>query len=328
MSTIKLHIPRPKTALSQMIFALLIIGGAFGLRMVLLPPSGRVIYSTFYPAIALIVLLCGFRLAMIGMLFAGALAYLFLLPPLNVFKVLNLEQAVGLITYFIAASIICFALREVDERGKRMQVMNDQLRDLMSTHVVGKTLAGLVEIIATTIEVRDPYTIGHQRKVSQLAAAIAKKLKLSDLSVMGIQLAGMILDLGKLNVPVEILNRSAKITPSEEAIIRQHPQFAYEALKDLDSPWPLAQIIYQHHERLDGTGYPNQLKGDRILIEARILAVADVVEAMTARRPYREKLGLEAALNEIHQGAGKKYDADVVNACIDLFRFDGFKWKD
>lgn len=323
-----LTLPWPKTALTQLVFAVLLVGIAFSLRIVLLPPTGRVIYSTFYPAIALIALMCGFRVAMISILFAGVLAYLFLLPPLNELKTLNLEDALGLLTYFIAATIICFALREVDERGKRIQIINDRLQDLMSTHEVGKTLAGLVEIIATTIEIRDPYTIGHQRKVSQLATAIAKKLQLSDLTVMGIHLAGMILDLGKLYVPVEVLNRSAKLTPQEQAMIRQHPKAAYEVLKNLASPWPLAEMIYQHHERLDGTGYPNQLQGDHILIEARILAVADVVEAMTARRPYRESLGLETALNEITKGASIKYDEAVVNACIDLFRFDGFKWKD
>jgi HD-GYP domain-containing protein (c-di-GMP phosphodiesterase class II) len=319
---------RSKTTLTQLVFAVLIIGIAFSLRMVLLPPTGRVIYSTFYPAIALIALMCGFRVAIVGMLFAGVLAYLFLLPPLNELKTLNLEAAIGLATYFIAATIICLALREVDERGKRIRIINDRLEDLLSTHEVGKTLAGLVEIIATTIEVRDPYTIGHQRKVSQLATAIAKKLQLSDLTVMGIQLAGMILDLGKLYVPVVVLNRSAKLTPEEMAMVRQHPKAAYEVLKNLASPWPLAEMIYQHHERLDGTGYPNQLQGNYILIEARILAVADVVEAMTARRPYRESLGLEAALEEITRGKNTKYDATVVNACIDLFRFDGFKWKD
>ena len=316
----------PKTALTQLVFAVLMVGIAFSLRMVLLPPTGRVIYSTFYPAIALIALMCGFRVAMISILFAGVLAYLFLLPPLNELKTLNLEDALGLLTYFIAATIICFALKEVDERGKRIQIINDRLQDLMSTHEVGKTLAGLVEIIATTIEIRDPYTIGHQRKVSQLATAIAKKLQLSDLTVMGIHLAGMILDLGKLYVPVEVLNRSAKLTPQEQAMIRQHPKAAYEVLKNLASPWPLAEMIYQHHERLDGTGYPNQLQGDHILIEARILAVADVVEAMTARRPYRESLGLETALNEITKGASIKYDEAVVNACLDLFRVDGFIW--
>ena len=312
-----LTLPWPKTALTQLVFAVLLVGIAFSLRIVLLPPTGRVIYSTFYPAIALIALMCGFRVAMISILFAGVLAYLFLLPPLNELKTLNLEDALGLLTYFIAATIICFALREVDERGKRIQIINDRLQDLMSTHEVGKTLAGLVEIIATTIEIRDPYTIGHQRKVSQLATAIAKKLQLSDLTVMGIHLAGMILDLGKLYVPVEVLNRSAKLTPQEQAMIRQHPKAAYEVLKNLASPWPLAEMIYQHHERLDGTGYPNQLQGDHILIEARILAVADVVEAMTARRPYRESLGLETALNEITKGASIKYDEAVVNACID-----------
>lgn len=317
---------KPKTLPARVFLTILTLGIAFTLRMILLPPTGRVIYSTFYPAIALIVLFAGFNFGMISMVLGGVLAYFFLLPPLNGFKSLDFEQGLGLVTYFVAASIICFALREVGERGKRIQAINKRLEDLMSTHAVGKTLEGLVEIIASTIEMRDPYTQGHQKRVSQLAVAIGKRLKLSDMTNMGIQLAGMILDLGKLGVPVEILNRSAALTPEEETLIRQHPQISYDALKNLEAPWPLADIILQHHERLDGTGYPNKLRGDQILIESRILAVADVVEAMTARRPYRESFSLEVALEEVKGGAGTRYDPIVVNACEELFRSNEFSW--
>jgi HD-GYP domain-containing protein (c-di-GMP phosphodiesterase class II) len=310
----------------RILLMLLVVGFAFLLRLSILPIDGRVIYSTFYPAIAMITLACGFEIGLIGTLLLGVLAYVYLLPPAFALKILNLEQVVGLLTYFVAAGIISFSLREVIIRGQKIKQVNDALQDLMVSNSIGKNLQGLVEVIASTVEMRDPYTSGHQRRVAELGVAIGGKMGLPDRNLMGIRLAGLIHDLGKMKIPVEILTKPGKLTDIEQALIREHPKVAYEALKGFESPWPLADIVQQHHERMDGSGYPKGLKGEDILIEARILAVADVVEAMSAMRPYREGLGIGAALNEIKIGSGKKYDEAVVNACVELFESGAFSW--
>jgi HD domain/Domain of unknown function (DUF4118) len=317
---------QPKNFLTKIFFMLVLAGFAFLLRLSILPADGRVIYSTFYPAIAVITLICGFRLGLVGIVFLGLLAYGFLFPPFFKFKLLNLEQGIGLITYFLAAGIICLSLREVIIRGQKIKQVNDALQDLMASNAVGKNLQELIEVIASTVDMRDPYTSGHQRRVAELGVAIGNEMKLPDRNLMGIKLAGLIHDLGKMSIPIEILTKPGKLTEMELALIKEHPKVAYEALKDFQSPWPLADIVYQHHERIDGSGYPNGLKGNDILIEARILAVADVVEAMSAMRPYREGLGVSAALAEIKNGSDSKYDPVVVDACIELFESGGFSW--
>ncbi len=187
--------------------------------------------------------------------------------------------------------------------------------------------AGISRVAASTIDMRDPYTAGHQRRVSDLAVAIGRKMALPDRQLMGIKLAGLIHDLGKMSVPLEILTKPGQLSPLEMDLIREHPKTAYNALKDMHSPWPLADIVLQHHERIDGSGYPNKLVGDNILLEARILAVADVVEAMSAMRPYREGLGIDKALAEIQAHAGNKYDPQVVAACLALFDAGEFSWQ-
>jgi putative nucleotidyltransferase with HDIG domain len=184
-----------------------------------------------------------------------------------------------------------------------------------------------VQAIAATVEMRDAYTAGHQQRVAVLAAAIANEMGLSADAIHGLRLASLVHDLGKIHIPAEILSRPGKLTSIEYELIKSHPQSGYEILKPITFPWPIAEIVLQHHERLDGSGYPKGLKGDAILLEARILAVADVVEAMTSHRPYRSALGLDAALQEIRQGSGTLYEAAAVEACLILMRDGRFKFE-
>ena len=318
---------KPATVTGKVIFLGFMVTFALLLRMSLLPAESRVIYSTFYPTIALITLACGFVYGITAMLCSGALVYYFLLPPFHAFKVLDFEQIIGLATFVLASGIICLSLREVLLRGQKIKQVNEALQDLMASHSVGKSLQDLVQVIASTVDMRDPYTAGHQRHVSELGVAIGKKMGLPEGSLMGIRLAGLIHDLGKMGIPLEILTKPGRLNDLEVALIREHPKVAYNALKGLTAPWPLADIVVQHHERIDGTGYPHGLSGESILLEARILAVADVVEAMSAMRPYREGLGIQAALGEIRKNAGSKYDPQVVDACVALFDSGEFAWS-
>jgi len=183
-----------------------------------------------------------------------------------------------------------------------------------------KTMEGTIQVMALTVEMKDPYTAGHQRRVAKLACTIAKKMGLSKDQIEGIHMAGIIHDLGKIFVPAEILSKPGPITKTEFDIIKIHPQVGYDILKKIEFPWPVAQIVLQHHERMDGSGYPVGLLGKDILLEARILAVADVVEAMASHRPYRPALGLDKALDEISQNKGVLYDTDVVETCLKIFK--------
>ena len=188
-----------------------------------------------------------------------------------------------------------------------------------------KAVNTTIQVMVSTIEMRDPYTSGHQTRSAHLACAIATEMGLPQEKIDGIQMAGSIHDIGKLSIPAEILSKPTKLTNIEFSLIKEHAQKGYEMLNDVESPWLLAQIVYQHHERMDGSGYPRNLKGEEICMEARILAVADVVEAMASHRPYRSALGIDAALNEIEKNRGTFYDNTVVDACLKLFREKGFK---
>ena len=190
-----------------------------------------------------------------------------------------------------------------------------------------RSMETTVQVIASTVEMRDPYTAGHQRRVAELATAIARELGLSEDQVHAVHLAGVVHDLGKIHIPAEILSKPGRLSAVEFELIKSHPEAGYDILKGVDFPWPIAQIVFQHHERLDGSGYPRGLEADEILLEARILTVADVVEAMSSHRPYRPSLGVEPALQEISAKAGRCYDADVVRACLALFREKGFAFK-
>ncbi|MBC7220806.1 MEDS domain-containing protein [Candidatus Bipolaricaulota bacterium] len=205
--------------------------------------------------------------------------------------------------------------RDITERKKA-----EDERLTWSAAVEG-ALYQLVDTLASAMELRDPYTAGHQRRVAELACAIAEDLNLPEERVHGLRVAALLHDIGKaLFVPTEILSKPGKLTELEMALIREHPKAGYDVLKGVEFPWPVAEVVYQHHERVDGSGYPRGLKGDEILLEARILAVADVVEAMSSHRPYRPAHPLERALVEIRAHRGVLYDPAVVDACLSVFR--------
>lgn len=182
-----------------------------------------------------------------------------------------------------------------------------------------------VRVLASAVETRDPYTAGHQIRSADLARAIATEMGLPQEKIDAIRMAGTIHDIGKLSIPAEILSKPTTLSKIEFSLIREHARKGYEMLKDVESPWPLAEIVYQHHERMDGSGYPINLKGEEIRMEARILAVADVVEAMASHRPYRPGLGIDEALNEIEKNRWLYYDDAVADACLRLFREKGFQ---
>jgi len=178
--------------------------------------------------------------------------------------------------------------------------------------------------MSTIVELKDPYTAGHQKRVARLAAALAEEIGLPANKVDYIRTAALIHDIGKLYVPSDIMSKPGKLSDLEYKIIRTHSESSHDILKSIDFPWPIADIAWQHHERMDGSGYPVGLKSDEILVEARILAVADVVEAMASHRPYRPALGVDQALEEISANRDKLYDSVVVDACIRLFKEKAF----
>jgi PAS domain S-box-containing protein/putative nucleotidyltransferase with HDIG domain len=210
-------------------------------------------------------------------------------------------------------------VQDITERKKAEENLKETLESLR------KALGTTIQVMVSAIEVRDPYTAGHQIRSTDLARAIATEMGLSQDTNEAIRMAGPIHDIGKLSIPAEILSKPTKLTNIEFSLIKEHVRTGYEMLKDVESPWPLAEIVYQHHERMDGSGYPRNLKGDDILMEARILAVADVVESMASHRPYRPALGLNAALEEIEKNKGVLYDDAVADTCLILFREKGFQ---
>ena len=190
-----------------------------------------------------------------------------------------------------------------------------------------RTMEATIHTISKIIETKDPYTAGHQYRVSQLAARIAKELKFCPDKLEGIRIASLVHDIGKISIPAEILSKPTELNEIEYSLIKDHSRIGADILKTIDFPWPVAEIILQHHERLDGSGYPQGLKGDEILPEAKIIGVADVVEAMSSHRPYRPALGIDKALEEISQNKGILYDPEVVDTCIKLFKEKEFKFN-
>jgi len=184
-----------------------------------------------------------------------------------------------------------------------------------------------IQAMTIVVEMRDPHTAGHQQRATQLACAIAKEMGLSKEQIGGLRLAGLIHDIGKVRVPAEILMNPDGLSEPEFMMIKAHPRLGYEILRTIDFPWPVAQIVLQHHERMDGSGYPSGLSGEDIIVEARILAVADVVDAMASHRPYRAALGIDKALEEISQNKGVLYDSKAVDACLTLFRNKKFEFE-
>jgi putative nucleotidyltransferase with HDIG domain len=189
-----------------------------------------------------------------------------------------------------------------------------------------RLLEQTVNVLASTVEMRDPYTAGHQRQVNKLACAIAEEMGLPEEQIDGIRMAALIHDIGKIYVPAEILSRPGELTETEFGLIKIHSQAGHDVLKPIEFPWPVAEIVLQHHERLNGSGFPQGLSGEEILLEARIIGVADVVEAMSSHRPYRPALGINKALEEISQNRGVLYDPQVVDVCLKVFSENGFKF--
>jgi putative nucleotidyltransferase with HDIG domain len=187
-----------------------------------------------------------------------------------------------------------------------------------------RSMEQTIAMVARAVEKRDPYTFGHQQRVAHIAVAIATEMGLPADRIEGLRLGATIHDIGKLHTPAELLVKP-RLMAQEMELIRQHPLTGYDIVKDVDYPWPVAQMVLQHHERMDGTGYPQGLKGEEILLEARLLAVADVVDGMSTHRPDRPALGLEAALQEIARMRGRWLDAQAVDACLRLFREQGFR---
>jgi PAS domain S-box-containing protein len=204
------------------------------------------------------------------------------------------------------------------------KIMEEKLKETVSK--LKKATGGIIEVLVTAVEARDPYTAGHQKRVAELASAIARIMGLSPEMVNGLQMSGMIHDLGKMSVPAEILSLPRQLNALEYSLVKVHPAVGYKILKDIDFQWPVAQIVLQHHERLDGSGYPHGLMGNRIDLGAQILAVADTVEAMVSHRPYRPSLGVDAALKEIEENKGVLYNVDAVNACLQLSRKEGLSF--
>jgi putative two-component system response regulator len=186
-------------------------------------------------------------------------------------------------------------------------------------------LNATVKSIAFALEMRDPYTAGHQQRVAHLACAIAAKLALPDEQIQAIRFAGILHDIGKIRIPTSILNRPGRLLDVEMEMIKLHPRVGFEILENIPAPWPLAEIVHQHHERLDGSGYPQGLKGEQILREATILTVSDVVEAGSSFRPYRPARGIDVALEEIIRHRGERYAPDAVDACLELIQKEGYK---
>jgi PAS domain S-box-containing protein/putative nucleotidyltransferase with HDIG domain len=211
--------------------------------------------------------------------------------------------------------------RDISERKQTEEELQRSYEKLR------ETLMATVNTLASTVEIRDPYTAGHQRRVTILACAIAEEMGLTEEQFDGLRMAGLVHDIGKFSVPVEILNKPGRISETEFNIMKNHSQAGYNILKEIEFPWPVAQIVLQHHERLDGSGYPQGLKNGGIILEAKILAVADVVEAMASHRPYRPALGIDVALEEIAKNRGILYDPEVADICTRLFTEKGFMFE-
>ena len=199
----------------------------------------------------------------------------------------------------------------LDVERRHLEVTQKHLTD---------ALAASVSAMVTAMEMRDPYTAGHETRTADIAYAIGKEMGWPEGRLQGLRMAAMVHDIGKISIPSEILNKAARLSEAEFALVKGHPESSYEILKDIPFTWPVAEIVHQHHEKLDGSGYPRGLKGDEILAEARVLTVADIVEAMASARPYRKGLGLKVALAEIESLAGKQLDAEAVRICAALFR--------
>lgn len=212
--------------------------------------------------------------------------------------------------------------RDITERKRAEDEIKESYAKLRAA------FGGIIKVMSSVVEVKDPYTAGHQRRVADLAQKIAAEMGLTQDQIEAIFMAGSIHDIGKISIPAEILSKPGQLNKLEWDLIKSHPSVGYEILKDVEFPWPVAEIVRQHHERMDGSGYPHGLKGNEIMVEARILAVADVVEAMAYHRPYRPAHGIDRALAEISQKKGLLYDPAAVDICLKLFNEQGYKFPE
>jgi PAS domain S-box-containing protein/putative nucleotidyltransferase with HDIG domain len=217
-------------------------------------------------------------------------------------------------------SLVVKVYKDITERKLAEEVLHENIKQMR------RNLDCTIRAISRTVEMRDAYTAGHQKRTTEIASAIAFEMGLSKQVIDAIRMAGVIHDLGKISVPAEILSKPGTLNDSEVSLIKQHPQTSYEILEGIDFKWSVADIVLQHHERLNGSGYPYNLQGDQILLEARILGVADVIDAMASHRPYRPALGIDEAFEEITTNRGILYDADVVDAAIELFTVRGYQF--
>ncbi|MGZ3594464.1 MAG: HD-GYP domain-containing protein [Syntrophales bacterium] len=226
-------------------------------------------------------------------------------------------------------------IREVDDlRSRIAELEKSDAERAQAEEALAKSLENLkkatgfiIDVIVMIVETRDPYMSGHQKRVADLARSIAAEMNLSGEIIDGISMAGSIHDVGKISIPTEILGQPRLLNDVEYSLVKTHPEIGYQILKDIDFYRPVALIVYQHHERINGTGYPRGIKGEDILLEAKILGVADVVEAICRHRPYRPASGIDKALKEISQYSGVLYDPEVVDACTNLFAEKGFRFK-
>jgi len=230
------------------------------------------------------------------------------------------EQAL----FMEAAGDVALGLHSI-ELEKKLNKQTDDLKERVKE--LKRAMGATIETMSKIVEAKDPYTAGHQQRVSQLATAIAKELNFSEDKIEGIRIASLIHDIGKIGLPTEILSKPTKLSDIEFSLIKEHSQIGYNILQSIDFSYPVANIVLQHHERLNGSGYPKHLKGDKIFLEARIIGAADVVEAMSSHRPYRAALGIDKALEEITQNRGILYDPDVVDVCLKLFKEKEFKFE-
>ena len=211
---------------------------------------------------------------------------------------------------------------------EKVKVMCNQLeKELKQTYKkLQKFIEGTAYIIMKVVETRDPYSIGHQQRVSKLATAIAQEMKLPQDKIEGTKIASLVHDIGKVNLPTEIISKPSKLIEVEFNLIKNYPKVGSDILKKVDFPWPIAEIVFQHQEKIDGSGYPRGLKGDEICIEAKILGVANVVEAMSSYKSYRPALSIDEALTEIIKNKNILFDPEVVDTCTKLFKEKGFKF--
>jgi PAS domain S-box-containing protein/putative nucleotidyltransferase with HDIG domain len=212
--------------------------------------------------------------------------------------------------------------RTVGVRG----ILTDITERVEAAHRIERALSGTIHALAVTTEMRDPYTAGHQERVTKLAVAMGRAMGLPNVRLEGLRVAGLLHDVGKVAVPAEILSKPSVLTSIEFAIVRAHPETGHAILQEIEFPWPVATIVLQHHERMDGSGYPRGLRGEEILLESRILAVADTIEAMASHRPYRAAIGVRWALEEVARGRGTTYDEGAVSACLEVFAEGRFEF--